>query len=294
MKSKLPWILLISFLSLGGLFVIFVFIGLIAAIANPPETDYSAHADLAVVELIGPIHESKSFLKKLRTIRQNHDLKGVIVRIDSPGGVVGASQEIHEGIKKLSQEKLVIASLGSVAASGGYYAAVAANQIVANAGTLTASIGVRMDYANLQDLIHFLKIDAETLKSGKLKDVGSPLRELKPEEREFLQSILQNLHEQFKKDVAEGRKIPLEELEKIADGRVVTGEQALEYKLVDSLGNEDRAIELAKEQLKLPEDAKVIYPDDRLENLEKFLSRTFLRTFLELKAQAGSQAYYSF
>lgn len=292
MKSKLPWILGLGFLSLIGLFIIFMFFGLIAFFLSPPETDYSARADLAVIELLGPIRNSSPLVKRLKTIGKNKHLKGVILRIDSPGGIVGASQEIHQAVQNLAKEKLVIASLGSMAASGGYYVAVGANLIVANPGTLTGSIGVRMDYANIQELLKFLKIDAETLKSGKLKDVGSPLRGLSPEDRAFLDSVLKNLHAQFKQAVSEGRNIPMKELEEIADGRILTGEQALEKKLVDHLGNQEEAINLAKKQLNLSEDPDILYPEHRLEAFEGFLGRVLSKTLLDFWSSQKYQAYY--
>jgi protease-4 len=154
----------------------------------------------------------------------------------------------------------VIASMGGVAASGGYYIAVGADKIVANPGTITGSIGVLMDYTNVQELLDFLKIHAEILTAGRLKDVGSPLKPLKPEDRQFLQSILDDMHQQFKKAVQEERKFSPEKIDELADGRIFTGQQALKLGLIDKLGNQQVAIDLAKEMLGLKGEPKILYP----------------------------------
>lgn len=200
---------------------------------------------VAVVELQGVIADSVEINQKIKDLGDRKDVKAVVVRIDSPGGAVGPSQEIHREIKKLSEKKTVVASLGGMAASGGYYAAVATNKIVANPGTITGSIGVIVEFFNAQELLGKIGLKGYVVKSGKYKDVGSPLREMSPEEQELIQSVINDVNGQFIKAVAEGRGIAPEAVEKIADGRIFTGAQAKEQGLVDELGSLSDAIALS-------------------------------------------------
>ncbi len=216
--------------------------------------------DIAIVEVKGPIFESGPVNEKLEKYRKNPSVKAVVLRIDSPGGSVGASQEIYSEVKKLALKKKVIVSMGAVAASGGYYIAVPAAKILANPGTVTGSIGVLMDHVEVEELLKWAKISAEILKAGKLKDMGSSLRKMSPEDRIVLQGLLDNMHEQFLKAISEGRKIPLEEMRKIGTGQVYTGEQALALKLVDQLGNLQDAIEVAKNEVGIKGEPTLIRP----------------------------------
>ncbi len=260
MKGKGIWLIGGSLLILG-VSLFFFFIGIIFFFLGGGSSDsFSEPADLAVIEIEGPIFESKAIIQQLEEIQKNTSIQGVILRIDSPGGGVGASQEIYQAVQRLSKDKKIIASLGGVAASGGYYIAVAAHKIVANPGTVTGSIGVLMDYINVQDLLSFAKVHAELLTAGSHKDVGSPLKPLTESDRLFLQALLDNMHQQFKKAVQDGRKLSEEKIQELGDGRVFTGEQALALGLVDQLGNQQVAIDLAKEILKLPENPKILYP----------------------------------
>lgn len=258
MKQKGYWIL-------GGGILLFVFSAIFLFIAfllfiQSGESVLDARGDLAIVEIIGPIVKSKKIVEQLDRVEKNKHIKGLILRIDSPGGGVGASQEIYQAVLRIKEKKKVITTMGGVAASGGYYIAVASDKIVANPGTITGSIGILMDYANVENLLAFLKIHAELLTSGKLKDVGSPLKPMTPEDRQFLQSILDNMHSQFKKAVAQGRGFDEATINKLADGRIYTGEQALELGLVDKLGNQQVAIDLAKELLEIKGEPKLLYP----------------------------------
>lgn len=221
---------------------------------------FQGHGDLAVVTVKGPIMESKEIVDQLDRVEKNDDIKGLVLRIDSPGGGVGASQEIYQAVKRVGKKKKVVASMGGVAASGGYYIAVAADKIVANPGTVTGSIGVLMDYVNVEDLLSFLKLHAELLTAGKLKDVGSPLRPLTPQDRAFLQSLLDNMHAQFLQAVQENRGIDPKKMKELGDGRVFTGQQALEEKLIDKLGNQQVAVDLAAELAGIEGEPKLLYP----------------------------------
>lgn len=217
--------------------------------------------DIAIVEVKGTLFESGPINEKLEKYRKNDSVKAVVLRVESPGGSVGSSQEIYTEVKKLVQKKKVIVSMGAIAASGGYYIAAPASKIVANPGTITGSIGVRMDHVVLEELLKWAKISAEILKAGQLKDVGSPLRKLTPEDRAVLQGLLDNMHAQFLQAVAEGRKIDIEEVRKIGSGRVYTGEQALDLKLVDQLGNLEDAIDLAAKEAGIKGEPKLIKPE---------------------------------
>ena len=165
--------------------------------------------------------------------------------MDSPGGAVAPSQEIYEEVKKATLKKKVIVSMGSVAASGGYYISAPADRIIANPGTLTGSIGVIMEIPNIEGLMNKIGVKTEVIKSGRHKDIASAFRKMGKEERLILQSVLDDVHEQFIKAVSDGRKIPFDEVKKLADGRIFTGRQAMEARLVDELGTLEDAIAIA-------------------------------------------------
>ena len=192
--------------------------------------------DVALVRIAGEIITADDIIEKLEDVRKDSSLKALLLRIDSPGGAVGASQEIFEEVKRVDAEKPVVASMGDVAASGGYYIACGARRIFALPGTVTGSIGVRMEHINLRDLLSWAKLNHETLKSGKFKDIGAIDRDISPAEREILQGLLSNMHAQFKAAVASSRKLTPEKIDEIADGRVYTGEQALALGLIDEIG----------------------------------------------------------
>lgn len=261
------WILLtvIVFAFLGG--SVFFFFGAVLSLVRIPVE----RGDIAVVEVLGGIYESKSIVEKLGELKKDDDVKAVVLRIDSPGGSVSASQEIFESVKELRAVKPVVASMGTVAASGGYYIAAPANKIIANPGTLTGSIGVRLELMNVEDLLQWARLRATTLKSGRLKDVGSSTRPMTDEEREYLEGILREMHMQFKKAVAESRGLSLEDVEKVADGRVLTGEQALAAKLIDELGSLERASKVAAELGGIKGEPDIFYPSLGDRNLIDYL-----------------------
>lgn len=200
---------------------------------------------VALIRIEGPILDSKEAIDEIKGHAKDPSIKAIVLRIDSPGGAVAPSQEIYEEVRKAAAKKKVVVSMGSVAASGGYYIASPATRIVANPGTLTGSIGVIMEIPNIEGLMNKLGVKTEVIKSGSHKDIASIFRSMKKEEREILQNVLDNVHEQFIKAVAEGRKMLFEDVKKIADGRVFTGEQALKVGLVDELGNLEDAVKTA-------------------------------------------------
>jgi protease-4 len=200
---------------------------------------------VGVVEIKGIISDSRTTLKQLDDFRDDPSIKAIVLRINSPGGAVGPSQEILREVEKIRRKKKVVASLGTMAASGGYYIACGADLIMANKGTATGSIGVIMEFTNVEGLTKKIGLDFFILKSGRYKDVGSPFRPMTPEEKEYMQHLLDNIYQQFLSDVARNRKIPLEKLRPLAEGRIYTGEEARQLGLVDVFGNLEDAIEKA-------------------------------------------------
>jgi protease IV len=208
---------------------------------------------VAVVELEGLIAETDDLVRELRHHRDNPAIKAVVIRINSPGGVVAPTQEVHDALLRVRQAgKPVVASIGSVAASGGYYVAVAADQIYANAGSLTGSIGVIMQMANVDALMKKVGVDYVVVKAGQFKDLGNFSRPLTPEERRVIQALLDDVHGQFIEAVAKGRKLDRSAVVQFADGRVFSGTQALGLKMVDALGGLEEAIDAAAKLAKLP------------------------------------------
>lgn len=270
MKGKSLWLFILSLLLIGVSAMMFLFA--LALVSEGEGGSLFGKNSLAVVEIKGGIFDPKETLDELNRVYKNDDLKALILRIDSPGGAVSPSQEIYQAVLRVKEKKKVIVSMGTVAASGGYYIAAAADKIVALPGTITGSIGVLMDYTNVERLLEFLKVHAEVLKAGKMKDVGSPLRELTPEDRAYLQNILEDMHRQFKEAVAKGRGLPIEEVDKLADGRVFTGEQAKTLKLVDELGGQQRAVDIAKEMLGWEEEPELFYPKKKKPGLFEILA----------------------
>ncbi len=227
---------------------------------------------VAVIDLNGVIYTASKFLSRVKEIKEDENVKAVVVRINSPGGVVGPSQEMYEALKKLDAKVPVIISMGSVAASGGYYAALGGRKIYSNAGTLTASIGVIMEFANTSELYKWAKVERYQLTAGKMKGAGSDSRPMRPDERALFEAMLADIHGQFKATVQERRKgMTPEEVERWTDGRVMTGQQAKAAKLVDALGGYDDALADAKKVAGLPDNAPVDLPESKEGFLKKFL-----------------------
>ncbi len=200
---------------------------------------------VGVIEITGVISDSRDIIGSLKRFREEDAIKAIVVRIDSPGGAVGPSQEIFREIGRTVDRKKVIASMGTVAASGGYYIAAAANGIVANPGTITGSIGVIMGYTDFQQILKKIGLIPVVFKSGEHKDMGSPVRDMSAEEKQILQGFVDKIHRQFVSDVAAGRSMAPEKVGELADGRIYTGEEARTLGLVDRLGNLNDAIEWA-------------------------------------------------
>ncbi len=202
---------------------------------------------VAIIRVEGIILDSRKTIEEIKDYSEDSSVKAVVLRVNSPGGGVAPAQEIYDEVLKLKEKKKVVVSMGSVAASGGYYISSPADRIVANAGTLTGSLGVIMEIPNFEGLMDKIGVKTQIIKSGKHKDIASAFRIMTAEEKEILQALLDDVHSQFITAVSESRGIDYEDIKKIADGRIFTGKKAMELGLVDELGNLDHAIKLAGE-----------------------------------------------
>lgn len=212
-----------------------------------PELALVGKERIALIRIEGPILDSRATVDELETYGDDPLVKAIVLRLDTPGGGVAPSQEIYNAVKRvrLDKHKTVVASMGNVAASGGYYIAVASDRILANPGSLTGSIGVVMQLANLENLMNKIGVKNIVIKSGRYKDVGSPFRMMGEEDRHLLQSVLDDAHRQFIEAVATGRSLDAADVEALADGRIFTGQQAKDVLLVDDLGDLTDAVKLA-------------------------------------------------
>ncbi len=216
---------------------------------------------VAVVEIEGIIVDGAAAVRELREHADNPSIKAVVLRVNSPGGVVAPTQEIFAAIQRARKAgKPVVASLGAVAASGGYYVAVAADRIYANPGTLTGSIGVVMQLANLEGLLKKVGVDYVVVKAGAYKDVGNFARTMSPEERKMLQALLDDVYSQFVEAVSEGRGLEKKDVLAFAEGRIYSGQQALALKMVDELGGFEEAVEAAGKLANISGRPKLVYP----------------------------------
>jgi protease-4 len=252
------------------------------------EDNWWGKEKIAVVEIRGVILDPQPVIEKLIKFRKNEKIKAIVLRVDSPGGAVGPAQEIHAEVKKVQRQKKVLVSIGSTAASGGYYIACAADQILANPGSITGSIGVIVESMNVEELLHKIGLRATVIKSGKHKDIGSPVRQMTEEEKKLLQGVLDSVHEQFIRAVAEGRKLPLEKIRPLADGRIFTGDQAKTLGLVDELGTLEDTIAKAAKMAGIKGEPEVIYPErKRFSLLELLLQQTLQKLFQGLREKSS-------
>lgn len=240
-----------------------------------PDLDLSTEDRVALIRIEGVILDAQSTVSELKRFAEIPSVKAIVLRIDSPGGGVVPSQEIYDAVQRVRNKnnKAVIASMGTVAASGGYYIAAATDRIMANPGTLTGSIGVIMETANVEGLLKKIGVEGIVVKSGKFKDVGSPLRKMTGEEQALLQAVMDDVHQQFIEAVAEGRALEPSTVQALADGRIFTGRQAKEARLVDELGNLDDAIQLAADLAGIEGEPKVVEPRRRFSIRELLESR---------------------
>ena len=247
-----------------GLIVFIIILSII-----PWEDAIPSGPKVGIVEINAPITSSKKAVEDLNYFNRKSNIVAIVVRLETPGGGVAASQEIYEKVRKISQtsHKPIIASMGGVAASGGYYIALGADTIMANPGTATGSIGVIMSYPIVGDLIDKMGIQYTTIKSGILKDSGSPFKDITKEEREYFQGLIDDLHNQFLSVVSNERKLPLDIAGNLSNGQVYSGKQAVENGLIDMLGTFEDAVLLAAYKSGSSEKPEIVYPPKKEKGL---------------------------
>ena len=256
-------------ISLGVVFFLFIVAQIVSFSID--RTQLHLGEKVGIVSIEGAIFSSKKAVKELDEFAERKDIKAIVLRINSPGGSVAPTQEIYEKVKTLRGIKPVIASVGAVAASGGYYTALECEKIVANRGSVIGSIGVILEYPVAVDLLKKIGLRFETVKSGEVKDMGNPTREVTKRDREVFQSVINDLHRQFLNAVVEGRSLDKSIVEPLADGSVFTGEQALHLGLIDILGTFENAIEIAANFAEISGKPKVVYPKKERSGLLDYL-----------------------
>ncbi|MCZ6528691.1 MAG: signal peptide peptidase SppA [Candidatus Dadabacteria bacterium] len=270
------------FLAIVILFLlIFIFLaGIGSGLLLSGDSSFSSGDKVAVLRVEDVILDSQIYLESLDAIAKDDSVKALVVRIDSPGGAVGPSQEIFSELKKLGKELPIVASIGGVGASGGYYIACAAQKIYANPGAITGSIGVIAQFASYEKLLDWAMIDVEIIKSGKYKDVGSSFRKMNEADKQYIQQLIDNVYEQFKSAVADARDLDTKQIDKVADGKIYTGEQALNLKLIDELGTINDAIRMAGDLGGIEGKPEVIYFPKKKSRLMDLLNSKVATSFL--------------
>ncbi|MEG2172240.1 MAG: signal peptide peptidase SppA [Desulfovibrionaceae bacterium] len=252
------------------------------------EDSLPASDRLAMLRVEGVILQNRPILKWIDRLYRDDSVKGVLLRVDSPGGGAAASQELHEAIARLQTKKPVVAYMGSVAASGGLMVALAAPMVVANPSAVTGSIGVKMDIPQVQGLMAKLGVGQETLTTGRFKDAGSPFKVMSAQDRTYLQGVLQDMHRQFVELVAKSRNMPLANVEAMADGRIFTGREALALGLVNAVGGQDVALEALSKATGLAS-SQVLLEQPKESALWKEILETVLD--IDLSSAARSPAF---
>ena len=258
MGGSISAFLVFAFLNLGG--------------SNGLQNVMQTGDKIAVIRIEGVIMQSDEIVKRIDECTKNNDVKGLLLRVNSPGGAVAPSQEIYDELVRFKNAgKKLVVSMGSLAASGGYYIAAPADVIIANPGTITGSIGVIINFTNFKSVLEKVGIKNETIKSGKLKDVGSPFRDMTPEEKAVMQSMIDNVYDQFVNVIAKERNIPVEKVKQLADGRIYSGEQAMDLNLVDQLGNLHDAKDVIMELTGITNEKAFFEKKEELPLLEKLI-----------------------
>jgi protease-4 len=271
-EKKHPILIVLAILLGVGLFLGTVLVIVLKVIS--PASTLSFSDRIGVIPIEGAILDSQTITEQLLEFKKDKGISAVILRINSPGGGVGPTQEIYREVQRTGETKQIIASLGAVAASGGYYIATATQKIVANPGTITGSIGVLMEFVRFEELLDKIGVTLEVIKSGEFKDIGSPHRELTAREKEIIRTLIDDIQKQFVNAVASGRNLSLEKTREIADGRIFSGARAKELGLVDDLGNFQDAVEIAKKIAGIEGDVTLVYPKkSKLELWDLILGR---------------------
>ncbi len=224
---------------------------------------------IGVIEIKGVISESKKAMDQIEGFAEDPLIKAVIIRINSPGGAVAPSQEIYDALKRLAKKKPTYSSMGSLAASGGYYIACGTKKIFANPGTITGSIGVIMQFADASKLMQFVKVNPYNIKTGKFKDIGNPNREMTADEKALLQDMIDNVLGQFRRAVASARGLTMDKVIEVSDGRIFSGEQAKEQKLVDELGGMSETVEAIAKEAGITGKPHLVYAGKKKRGLDR-------------------------
>ncbi len=294
-SRKHPYLFFIlTFSSLAAAAMIAISLLLLFGVKNSDFADLHkiSGEKVGIIKITGVIAETQSIIHELKRFREDDSVKAIVLRIDSPGGGVGPSQEIFREVEKTVSIKKVVASMGAVAASGGYYIAAGASGIVANPGTITGSIGVVMGYTNFQELLHKIGLVPVVVKSGKYKDMGSPVRNMTEEERDLLQNFSNQIHKQFIAAISKGRKMNLSEVELLADGRIFTGEEAKRLGLVDRLGNLEDAIEWAGRMGGIKGKVSTVYAREKKFSFFRYLAESSVKELANRIVNSGFSAGY--
>jgi len=284
---------LIASLTVAGIFIFFLLVIFTAGMFRTGSVVVSVGDKLGVLEVEGPIVDARRMIEQIKEFRDHNNIKAVVLRIDSPGGGVGPSQEIYAELLRLADEKPLVVSMGSVAASGGYYLAVAGERIFANPGTITGSIGVIMSFPNYQELMGKVGIQTEVVKSGRFKDIGSATRTFSAADRGLLQEMIDDVHQQFVEAISAGRHMPIDRLQPFVDGRIFTGRQAKEVGLIDELGTLSDAIKYAASVAGIDDDPDLVYPEpEKINFIDRYLQSAvsrYLGVNLKINKAIGPQ-----
>jgi protease-4 len=285
------------------LFFILTFTGIMAAamvclslisLLKSGDSEFIMGEKVGVVKIEGILSDPTEIIQSLKRFRENKAVKAVVIRINSPGGAVGPAQEIYREIRKTVSVKKVIASMGTVAASGGYYVAAGANGIMANPGTVTGSIGVIMGFTNMEDLLGKIGLAPVVVKSGEYKDIGSPTRPMTEAERVILNDLAKKIHKQFIAAIAEGRKMDPSKVATLADGRIYSGEEAKNAGLVDRLGNIEDAIEWAGRLGGIKDRVTAVYAPEEKPSIMEYILESSIRLLTKRMAHHTIRADYLF
>lgn len=253
----------------GGAFFLFmlaVFTLVYFSMRTEGRTEFAGFGEkIGVIELEGVILSPKETVRDLKKFADDSSIKAIIIHVNTPGGGAAASEEIYREVRRIRDEKKkrIVASIETVGASGGYFVASAANKIFANEASIVGSIGVIAEWYNYEELVKWAKLKAITLKAGEFKDTGSGTRDMTPAERQYLQSLIDNMHQQFIHSVAEGRKMKDEDIRPIADGKVWTGQQALQMKLVDQIGDFQACVKDTAKSVGIKGEPTLVRPMER-------------------------------
>jgi len=285
------------------LFFILVFTSVVAIamlgmsllfVLGSKSSDFEFGEKVGIIEIKGIIADAKQVVHNLKRFREDGSIKAIVIRIDSPGGAVGPAQEIFREIRKTSNKKKVIASMGTIAASGGYYVAAGSDGIVANPGTITGSIGVIMGFTNYEELLQKIGLVPIVVKSGEFKDMGSPVRKMTAVEQKILENFAQKIHRQFIMDVVKGRKMDQAKVESLADGRIFTGQESKDLGLVDRIGNLEDAIAWAGNLGGIKGKISTVYAQEKKFSILKYFSESSVKALLNqvLKPQISADYLY--